>query len=324
MRYRELLLSCLNGDKTETSPVSAWQHKPKIDQNAEAFAAATLADFARYDFDFVKLTPASTWQSIDQGLEDCRNHDFLGRREIVSHNVTKISQWEDISVCNPWQGFSGRILNAARLLKADLPQHVPLLVTVFNPFFQAVQQGGLALVMRTAEESPQLLEQGLEVLLSNTLRLISEIVNLGVDGIFFVTQHASAELVPEDFYRRWALTGDLMCLDAIAKLPLSMLHLHGSKTYWQLFASVPVVLHCDELNHQDVTQRIDTFAALAGTLPSNSLFVNGSRQTIQQAVIARRALLAHKSFIATPGCALPLAVPVKNIEALVHGARVKI
>lgn len=324
MRYRELLQSCLSGEVLSVSPVSAWRHKPQLDQTIEGFAKATVAEQRLFDFDFVKLTPASTWQSIDNGLVDCWNHDYLGRREIVKHNITQYSDWACIPTRNVWQGFTGNVLQAAKLTKALLPAQVPLLVTVFNPFFQAVQQSSLPLLLQTQQAAPAFLAEGLNRLLDNTLSLITALIELGVDGIFFVSQHASSDLLCAAIYQKLALQADLTCIAAIEQLPFSMLHLHGENTHWPFFAGIKIPLHCDKTNENELAQQLPYFDYMAGVLDANLLFSKGSELDVMAEALAKRRLLAQKRYILSPGCAIPLQVPPSNIHALVAAARTAI
>jgi len=321
MRYRELMQSCLAGESLSISPVAAWQHKPEIDQTVADFAAATVAEQQRYDFDFAKLTPASTWQSIDQGLTDCWNNDYLGRRQIVKQNITAFPHWALLRERDVWQGFTGNILQAARLAKANLPPHVPLLVTIFNPFFQAVQQAGLPLVLATQHQEPALLQAGLQILLSNTLALIAECKAIGVDGIFFVSQHATSHMLSPETYAALALPADLACIKAIEQMPFSMLHLHGTQTHMALFNALSIPLHCDHVDAQEFAYQQTHFKKLAGTLAPDALLLRSGEDDVAQAVINQRLRLQNKCYIVSPGCALPLHVSAANILAMVNAAR---
>lgn len=321
MRYKELLHSCLAGDMLHLSPAAAWQHKPVLDQTSSDFAYATAAEQKLYDYDFVKLTPASTWQSIDNGLQDRWNNDFLGRREVVRRNITQFEHWVELPRHGGWQGFSGEILQAIRLTKAQLPEHVPLLITVFNPFFQAVQQSGLAFLLQSYHEAPEYLSAGLNTLLVNTLTLIEQCMEAGADGVFFVSQHASADALSTELYQKLALPADLSCIKAIEALPCSMLHLHGKDVYSAMFEGLNIPLHCDDVADSQLGGQISRFSRLAGLLPPNELFCYGSQEDVTKAVMQKRRLLADRCYVVSPGCALPLHVPADNIHAMMSAAR---
>ena len=59
--HRERMLACLNGEQTDRPPVAFWRHFPVDDQTPETLAAAALNFQKTYDFDLVKVTPASSF-----------------------------------------------------------------------------------------------------------------------------------------------------------------------------------------------------------------------------------------------------------------------
>ena len=59
--HRERLQACLAGETPDRVPVALWRHFPVDDQSPETLAAATLHWQSVYDFDFVKVTPASSF-----------------------------------------------------------------------------------------------------------------------------------------------------------------------------------------------------------------------------------------------------------------------
>ena len=61
MTHYERLQACLAGEKLDRPPVALWRHFPVDDQAPETLAAATLNYQKTYDFDLVKVTPASSF-----------------------------------------------------------------------------------------------------------------------------------------------------------------------------------------------------------------------------------------------------------------------
>jgi uroporphyrinogen decarboxylase len=59
--HRTRLETCLSGVRPDRTPVALWRHFPVDDQIPAGLAAATI-DFQRtFDFDLVKVTPASSF-----------------------------------------------------------------------------------------------------------------------------------------------------------------------------------------------------------------------------------------------------------------------
>jgi uroporphyrinogen decarboxylase len=323
LRYRDLLTAALAKESVGYSPVSAWKHHPIADQNDISLAEATLAEQARFDFDFAKVTPASTWQSRDHGLEDRWAGDAIGRREIAATVIHQPEDWLRLRQLDPWHGFSGHILRAAQQVRRSLPAQVPLLATVFNPLFQASQLAGLATLRDHAQYHRPLLEQGLSTLAVNTQALIAQMVDLGIDGIFLATQHAGRDMLAPAPYASLALAADLACLKA-APLPFNMLHLHGGAVCWEMFATLKsAVVHYDAAeNNPDPLTLSDTLAGGIATGPHpHGAILHGSADEVVAEVMALRCRMAGRKFVLAPGCALPLAVSDSQVEALVHAAR---
>ena len=59
MNKRERLEAAIAGQSVDRVPVALWRHFPGDDQDPSDLAAATIAFQRRWDFDFVKVTPAS-------------------------------------------------------------------------------------------------------------------------------------------------------------------------------------------------------------------------------------------------------------------------
>src|SRR5258706_6999681 len=70
MNKRERLQATLEGQPVDRTPVALWRHFPVDDQRAEDLAIAHLEFQELYDFDFVKVTPASSFCLKDWGAQD--------------------------------------------------------------------------------------------------------------------------------------------------------------------------------------------------------------------------------------------------------------
>ena len=61
MDKRERLQATLSGEPVDRPAVALWRHFPVDDQRPEDLAAATLEFQGLYDFDFVKVSPSSSF-----------------------------------------------------------------------------------------------------------------------------------------------------------------------------------------------------------------------------------------------------------------------
>ncbi|MGA2488998.1 MAG: uroporphyrinogen decarboxylase family protein, partial [Anaerolineales bacterium] len=135
---RERMQACLKNDPDlDRPPVALWRHFPMDDQNPGKLASATL-DFQRhYDFDLVKVTPASSFAIEDWGAEDVWEGSTEGTRRYTKRVIQKPQDWESLAVLDPLKAshLSGQ-LSCLRQIRSALGPGVPLLQTVFNPLSQ--------------------------------------------------------------------------------------------------------------------------------------------------------------------------------------------
>ncbi|MBC7814374.1 MAG: uroporphyrinogen decarboxylase, partial [Burkholderiales bacterium] len=70
MNKRERLENTFAGEPTDRVPVALWRHFPGDDQRAADLARSVVEFQQAYDWDFVKVTPASSYCTVDYGLQD--------------------------------------------------------------------------------------------------------------------------------------------------------------------------------------------------------------------------------------------------------------
>jgi uroporphyrinogen decarboxylase len=69
--HRQRIESCLRGGSEKGVPVALWRHFPVDDQQPETLAVCTSAiSNSTYDFDLLKVTPASSYMAKDWGIRD--------------------------------------------------------------------------------------------------------------------------------------------------------------------------------------------------------------------------------------------------------------
>ncbi|MEI6289491.1 MAG: hypothetical protein WCP19_03590, partial [Chloroflexota bacterium] len=67
--HRERMEALVSGQDTDRTPVALWRHFPGDDQDPDRLAAATLFWQKNYDWDVVKVTPASSFALKDWGVD---------------------------------------------------------------------------------------------------------------------------------------------------------------------------------------------------------------------------------------------------------------
>ncbi len=70
MTHRQRMEALLGDQPLDRVPVALWRHFPVDDQEPESLARA-VSDFQdQFDFDLIKITPASSFQIKDWGARD--------------------------------------------------------------------------------------------------------------------------------------------------------------------------------------------------------------------------------------------------------------
>src|SRR5512143_300983 len=100
--HRERMQACLDDAASlDRPPVALWRHFPVDDQQPDTLAAATLDFQAHYDFDLVKVTPASSFSIKDWGAEDAWEGHTEGTRQYTHRVVQQPQDWEHLQLLDP-------------------------------------------------------------------------------------------------------------------------------------------------------------------------------------------------------------------------------
>src|SRR5512134_24023 len=214
MDKRERLQATIAGEAVDRVPVALWRHFPVDDQRPEDLAAATLEFQAAYDFDFVKVTPASSFCLRDWGAKDEWLGDPEGTRDYTRRVIQTPGDWLSLQPLNPNSGRLGEQARALELIGAGLPRRTPFIQTIFSPLSQAknlVEAEKLPVHLRT---HPEELKSALAVIAESTIRFIEAARRTGIDGIFYAVQMATTLTFSEAEYREFGEPYDRRILHA--------------------------------------------------------------------------------------------------------------
>ena len=321
MNKRTRLEKTLAGERTDRTPAALWRHFPVDDQTPEGLAAATL-DFQRaYDFDLVKVTPASSFCLRDWGAADEWRGATEGTREYTRRVIHNPEDWLKLRPLDPYAGALGEQLACLDLLRAayaDDADPPPLLQTIFSPLAQAKNLVGRDLLTAHLRRWPEAVHAGLKVIAESTLRFVEAAKTSGIDGIFYAVQHANHSLLSEAEFREFGRRYDLPLLEAAGPLWLNMLHLHGEEVMFRLLADYPVQI----INWHDR----DTWPSLAegqalfhgvvcGGLQRERTMVLGSPLSVTAEAHDAIQATGGRRFLLGTGCVLPTIAPRANILA---------
>jgi uroporphyrinogen decarboxylase len=323
MDHRERVVAALRGEAVDHPPVALWRHFPETDQAAGTLAASHLAFQKQFDFDFLKVTPASGYHGDDWGLRGTYRPNREGVRTYGSLPVKKPSDWRGLADLDVRNGVYGRELEALRLIRKGVGPDLPVLATLFSPLSVARTLAGESALVRLLREDPASLRAGLETITGVAARFAAACLGAGADGIFFSTQMARENLLSREEYREFGLPFDRRVFEAASAARLILLHAHGEGIYFDLFLDAPV----GAINWHDrrtpptlAEARKLTSRCLAGGI-NEATFADRPAREVSAEVRDAVARTGGRGHIVTPGCVIPIDSPEENIRAAVAAAR---
>ena len=321
--HRERVRACLRGTILDRPPVALWRHFPVDDQSAEALAEAHLAFQRTYDFDIVKVTPASSFSVRDWGVEDRWEGNVEGTRTYSKRVVHDPMDWVRLPLLGPDAPHLARQLGCLRLIRSRLEPDTPVLQTVFNPLAQAKHLAGEEILLDHLRTHPEQVQRGLETIAETTRIFIQEAANTGIDGIFYAVQHAQAHLLDRQSFIGFSRGADVMLLESAADLWCNLLHVHGEAIYFDAVSDYPaqIINWHDRDTDPSMTEACGLWpGALCGGLRRSSL-VFGAAKDVEREASEILSTPARSRLILSTGCVVPIVAPHGNILAAIRGAQ---
>ena len=315
--HRERIQACINGQKTDRAPIALWRHFPVDDQAPESLAAATLHFQETYDFDIVKVTPASSFAVKDWGVEDKWMGDSEGSRRYTKRIIHKPEDWEKLTVLDPDSPHLAGQLACLRLIRQNLSPDTPLIQTIFNPLSQAKNLASNDTLIAHIRQHPEAVMKGLETIAKTTAKFVEAVSEIGVDGIFYAVQHAQANLLSIDEYKTFGLPYDLQALASAKDLWCNMIHLHGKDVYFSLLRlmNFQIVNWHDRETHPSLAEAHSLFkGALCGGLRQDTLVLEDQAKVMEEAADAIQQTKNNR-FILGTGCVVPITASHGNLVA---------
>ena len=319
LTHRERLENTLSGINTDQIPCALWRRFPVDDQDPLTLAKATIAFQEQFDFDFVKVSPPSSYCLKDWGVQDVWRGNPEGTRKYTVRPIQHPDDWLKLQVLNPYEGWLSQQLLCLSELKKAFGDHTPFVQTIFNPLYQAKNLAGSERLLIHLREFPNALHHGLKTISQTTIRFIEALYQTGISGIFFAIQHASSLVVSEQEYMQFGKAYDLPILQAAKTFWLNIAHLHGENIFFDLLADYPVHImnwH-DQETPPSLIECLERFSGVAcGGIKRLQSLVLGRPENIKQDVLGAIHQTGGKRLVLGTGCVLPLTTPYGNIMAI--------
>lgn len=318
MNKRERLAAACSGRPVDRPAVALWRHFPGDDQDAGDLAAGHIHFQQLYDWDFLKVTPSSTFMVDDYGVQTAWRGNEEGTREYVSF---PLAQPAELAALPPLDGVSGSFGLARETLRRigrAVDPDVTVLQTIFSPLSQLKKLVGRRL-LPLLRLHPQAVQASLTTLTANTLRHIESLAPLGVGGIFYAVQHASAHHLSRAEYAALGRPFDLQILAALPAGWFNVLHLHGADVYFDEVADYPVqaINWHDRETWPDLAAALTRFpGAVIGGVRQWDTLLRGAPAQIRAEARGAFAQTGGQRFILGAGCVTPITAPESHLRAL--------
>lgn len=318
MNKRERLETAIGGGRVDRVPVALWRHWPGDDQRADDLAAAHIAFQAAYDWDFVKVSPSSSFCIEQWGVEDRWEGDSEGTRRYVTWPVTSPDGWQHIQKLDVSQGGLGRQLKCLDLLRDAFKGDVPYIQTVFSPLAQAKHLAASGALERHIRQKPDTVHAALRAITDTTIEFVREAASRGISGIYYAVQYANYQSLSEAEFTAFGRPYDLEILAAVKDLWLNVLHIHGTDVMFEQVADYPAAVvnwHDRETQPNLAGGLLKIAGAASGGVGRDELHMDTPEPSLDQ---ARDALLqtSGRRWILGTGCVSLVTTPVGNIRRL--------
>ena len=314
--------ACLRRTVIDRPPVALWRHFPVDDQSPVSLAEAHIAYQGLYDFDLLKVTPASSFSVRDWGVEDVWEGSPEGTRTYTKRAIGKPGDWLGLPVLDPDSGYLAQQLECLALIRERLGQEIPVLQTVFSPLAQAKHLAGEETLLGQLRENADAVMRGLETIGESTRLFIQAASGKGIDGIFYAVQHAQSRLLTREEFMRFSRGADLAALQSAAGLWCNVLHVHGENIFFDAISDyqAQIVNWHDRDTGPDLHKASRTWpGALCGGLRMNTL-VYGTADEVSREAREAFAVADAGRLILSTGCVVPIIAPHGNIRAARHAA----
>ncbi|MBI3761312.1 MAG: uroporphyrinogen decarboxylase [Chloroflexi bacterium] len=316
---RERLERTIHGQATDRVPVALWRHFPGDDQDPGSLAAVIAAFQREYDFDFVKVTPASSFCVKDWGVDDVWNGNGEGTRDYTRRAIAAPDEWTRLPRLDPTRGHLGAQLRCLELLRATFADETPFIQTIFSPLAQARNLAGGDAALVHLRRYPDALKAGLETITATTIDFIEAAKPCNIGGIFYAQNHATYRLLSEVEYLEFARPYDLRVLEAAKDLWLNVLHLHGNEIMFDLIADYPAAVvnwHDRETLPSLADGLKKVKGAACGGVRQWETLVRGTPGDVRRECADALRQTGGRRFILGTGCVTPIVAPTGNIRAV--------
>jgi uroporphyrinogen decarboxylase len=320
MTRRERLQATVKGHVVDRPAVAMWRHFPGDDQRPSDLAAATLSWQAQYDWDFIKVSPSSSFCLQNWGVEDRWVGGDEGTREYTRRVIQEPGDWSGLPALDPLRAdrLKGQLICLERIGDA-VGSEIPFIQTIFSPLAQAKNLSGHDRLLVHLRQAPDLVQAGLEAITETTIRFVQACLRMGIAGVYYAASMAVYRSLSEAEYRVFGEPYDRRILAAAQECWFNMLHLHGTEVMFDLVADYPA----QALNWHDreappsLAEGMRRFpGAVCGGLARWDDLLRGTPDDVRTRAADAIRQTGGRRLILSSGCVAPVNAPFSNLRAV--------
>jgi uroporphyrinogen decarboxylase len=306
---RERLEAVIQSQVADRLPVALWRHFPVDDQDPKDLAQAAIEFQNLYDFDFVKITPASSFCIKDWGVDDEWRGNFEGTREYTKRIILDPEDWKSLQPLDIAVGALADQLICLDYLEAEFSSEVPIIQTIFSPLAQAKNLAGQDRLLEHLRKNPEWVLEGLKTITHTTLSFIEAAKTRGIAGIFYAIQHATYRDFDREAYQKFGMQFDQLLLESVEDLWLNVLHLHGEAIMFDVVHELPAQVvnwHDRETAPSLEVGKSEVQGAVCGGLRRWDTMVLGGPIRVQEEALDAIQALGGTGMVLGTGCVVPI------------------
>lgn len=318
LTHFERIERIINGEVPDRPAVAFWRHFPVDDMDPSSLARSTIHFQELFDFDLVKVSPASIFCIKDWGVESEWRGNPEGSREYTKRAITLPEDWLGLQILDPLKGSLGAQLECLKIIRKNIPSSTPIIQTIFSPLSQAKNLVGPDLLQVFLRKYPDAVLAGLQVIKETTVNFISAVKDIGISGIFYAVQQASYRLFSEKEFDRFGKSFDLQILNLCKDFQLNMVHIHGKDIMFDQLLDYPVNIfnwHDRETAPSLGEARDIVSVTMCGGINQFQTLALGNPNQVEAEAIDALSATKGLRFILGTGCVTPVVTPMANLWA---------
>jgi len=229
------------GKEVDRPGVAFWKHFPLDDRNVEKMIETTVNFQLQFESDFVKISHNGLYSIEDWGSEIKWPEKDTEVGKVTDFSIKEISDWENLKVNSPVEGALGREVKITKGIVDGFKGDVPVLATIFSPLTTAIKMSGDDTLFNHMKSNPDSVHKGLETITETTVQFVQELLDLGIDGVFFASQLATHDrMSPEEYDEFGKKYDDIIFQTVQDKTWFNIAHIHGEEPMFEKVSGYPV------------------------------------------------------------------------------------